>query len=236
VVVSFLEVYFPTIFGWHNHIIQYFLYFQGLALEIEEVWDNSKYMIATLEGIVSEKIGQIAVLVIGGVGYGVLMTASNLDRIIVGKVSKLYIHENIKEEAHDLFGFLLLDDKVLFEQLLSVKNVGPKVAMSVLDISGADEVRAAIAAGDVKRLQTAKGVGKRAAEQIVVELRDKVGLVASDSAEDIVTRGGVNAQDEAVQALISLGYSEVDAMLALKNISSELPSEERIKQALRGNK
>ena len=128
----------------------------------------------------------------------------------------------------------MLDDKKLFEQLLSVKNVGPKSAMSVLDIGGANEVRAAIASGDVKRLQSAKGVGKRAAEQMVVELRDKVGLIATDSAEDIVTRGGINAADEAVMALISLGYSEVDAMLALKHIDQTLPTEDRIKQALKG--
>lgn len=193
-------------------------------------------MIATLEGVISEKIGQQVVVGIAGVGYGVLLTASSLERINVGEKTKLYIHENIKEEAHDLFGFMILDDKRLFEQLLSVKNVGPKVAMGVLDSGSADEVRAAIATGDVKRLQMAKGVGKRAAEQIVVELRDKVGLLVSDSAEDIVTRGGIDARDEAAQALVSLGYSEVDAVLALKNIDPSLPSEERIKQALKGNK
>ncbi len=192
-------------------------------------------MIATLEGVVSEKIGQQAVVLAGGVGYGVLTTLSNLDRVVTGEKAKFYIHENIKEEVHDLFGFLLLDDKKLFEQLLSVKNVGPKVAMSVLDIGSAQNVRAAIAGGDVKRLQTAKGVGKRAAEQIVVELRDKVGLIATNSAEDIVTRGGIDAQDEAAQALMSLGYSELDAMLALKHIDLSQTTEERVKQALRGN-
>lgn len=193
-------------------------------------------MIATLEGVISEKIGQQVVVGIAGVGYGVLLTANSLERIVVGEKTKLYIYENIKEEAYDLFGFMVLDDKRLFEQLLSVKNVGPKVAMGVLDSGSADEVRAAIATGDVKRLQMAKGVGKRAAEQIVVELRDKVGLLASDSAEDIVTRGGIDARDEAAQALVTLGYSEVDAVLALKNIDPSLPSEERIKRALKGNK
>jgi holliday junction DNA helicase RuvA len=192
-------------------------------------------MIATLEGIVSEKIGQQAILVIGGVGYGVLMTLHNLDLVTVGESNKLYIYEHIKEDAHDLFGFLNKDDKSLFEQLLSVKNVGPKVAMSVLDIGGADEVRAAIASGDVKRLQSAKGVGKRAAEQMVVELRDKVGLLASESAEDVVNRSGIDTQDEAVQALMALGYSEVDAMLALKHIDPTLTTEVRVKQALKGN-
>lgn len=191
-------------------------------------------MIATLEGIVAEKIGQQAVVVVGGIGYGVLVTMNNLERVTTGKKSKFYIYENIKEDTYDLFGFLTLDDKKLFEQLLRVKNVGPKVAMSVLDLGSANEVRAAIAGGDVKRLQTAKGVGKRAAEQIIVELRDKVGLLSTNSAEDIVTRGGIDQLDEAAMALISLGYSEVDAMLALKHVDANLPSEERIKLALKG--
>lgn len=189
-------------------------------------------MIATLAGVVTEKIGNLTVLEVGGVGYGVLVTTSDLGRLVTGEKSKLYIYENIREDSHDLFGFLALEDQKLFEQLLSVKNVGPKVAMSVLDIGTANDVRAAIASGDVKRLQTAKGVGKRAAEQIVVELRDKVGLAAGVGAEDIVTRGGVNASDEAVQALLALGYSETDAVLALKNIDPLLSTEDRIRQAL----
>lgn len=193
-------------------------------------------MIATLSGSITEKIGNLAVLEVGvgGVGYGVLVTTSDLGQLNTGETAKLYIYENIKEDTYDLFGFVRLDDKKLFEQLLSVKNVGPKVAMSVLDIGSANDVRAAISGGDVKRLQTAKGVGKRAAEQIVVELRDKVGMAATGDAEDIVTRGGINASDEAVQALISLGYSELDATVALKNIDPTLPTEERIKLALKG--
>ena len=191
-------------------------------------------MIATLSGVIAEKIGPIAVVALSGVGYGVLVTTTDLDRMTTGESTKLYIYENIKEDAHDLFGFLTLEDKKLFELLLKVKNVGPKVAMSLLDIGSANDVRAAIAGGDVKRLQTAKGVGKRAAEQVVVELRDKVGLLATDTAEDIVNRGSVNTADEALQALMSLGYSEVDAILALKNIDASLPTEDRIKLALRG--
>jgi len=191
-------------------------------------------MIATLTGIVDEKIGGQVVIDVHGVGYGVLVTTTILDRLSVGDAIKLYIFENLKEDTHDLLGFSSLDDKQLFEQLISVKNVGPKVGMNVMDIGTASEVRAAIAGGDVKRLQSAKGVGKRAAEQIVVELRDKVGLLASDSAEDVVTRAAIDAQDEAVQALISLGYSDYDAALALKNVDPNLPTEERIKQALKG--
>ncbi len=105
--------------------------------------------------------------------------------------------------------------------------------MAVLDIGTAPAVRGAIAAGDVKLLQSAKGVGKRAAEQIVVELRDKVGLASSDAAEGIVARPGIVSGDEAVEALMSLGYSPQDATAALKDIDSTLATEERIKLALK---
>lgn len=193
-------------------------------------------MILTLSGIIAEKIAAHTVIEVQGVGYGILTTAGVQDRLLIGDTKRLYIYENIKEDAHDLFGFVSLDDKNLFEQLLKVKNVGPKVAMAVLDIGSSNDVRSAIASGDVKRLQTAKGVGKRAAEQIVVELRDKVGLIASDSAEDIVNRSGINVSDEALQALMALGYSETDATVALKNIDPALPIEDRIRLALKGVK
>ena len=191
-------------------------------------------MIVTLLGRVSEKLGAMVVLDVRGVGYGLQVTAEDFGRLATGEQAKLYVHEHVREQAYDLFGFVLHDTQKLFEQLLGVKNVGPKVALAVLDIGTAPAVRGAIAAGDVKLLQSAKGVGKRAAEQIVVELRDKVGLSASDTAEGIATRPGVNTGDEAVEALISLGYSPQDATVALKDIDPALSSEERIKRALKG--
>ena len=191
-------------------------------------------MIATLRGEVSEKTLTDILLEVGGVGYGLHVTSEDYQRLSIGDAAKLYIYENIREDAHDLFGFVQADTKKLFEQLLSVKNVGPKGALAVLGVGNASAVRSAIAAGDVKLLQTAKGIGKRAAEQMVVELRDKVGLVAGSDAENLVTRGGVNASDEAVQALLALGYSESDATIALQHIDPTLSTENRIKQALRG--
>lgn len=190
-------------------------------------------MIATLSGVVSEKLADMVVLeIMSGVGYGLLVTAEDFARLETGAPAKLYVHEHIREDSYDLFGFTRPATKQLFEQLLSVKNVGPKVALAVLGIGPDDRVRAAIAAGDVKLLQTAKGVGKRAAEQIVVELRDKVGLIAGMDAENIVTRGSANNADEAVQALLALGYSETDAVLALQHIDPTLSIEERIRKAL----
>jgi Holliday junction DNA helicase RuvA len=190
-------------------------------------------MIATLTGVVSEKLPEQVVIDCAGVGYGLAVTAEDFGRLQQGETAKVYVYEHIREQGHDLFGFVQLDTKRLFEQLLGVKNVGPKVALAVLDIGNAAGVRGAIAAGDVKLLQSAKGVGKRAAEQIVVELRDKVGLMASDDAENIVGRPGINTQDEAVEALISLGYAPQDAAAALKNIDAALAVEERIKLALK---
>lgn len=191
-------------------------------------------MIVSLEGIVSEKLDGLVVVDVHGVGYGVQTSLATDGRLTTGAGVKLYVHEHIKEDAHDLFGFLEVSEKRLFEQLLSVKNVGPKVALAVLGIGSDNAVRAAITGGDVKHLQTAKGVGKRAAEQIVVELRDKVGGVVTSGAEDIVTRAGIDVSDEAAQALISLGYSEADAALALKHVDANMSVEERVTAALRG--
>lgn len=191
-------------------------------------------MIGSLRGIVEKQIDGSVILDVGGIGYAINITAEDYAKLYDDKEGKVYIHEHIREQSYDLFGFSDRNTKKLFEQLLSVKNVGPKVAMAVLDIGNAAAVRSAIAGGDVKQLQSAKGVGKRAAEQIVVELRDKVGLVSSAEAEQLITRSGIDLQDEALQALISLGYSEIDATTALQNIDPTLSSEQRIKLALKG--
>lgn len=191
-------------------------------------------MIATLSGVVKEKIGKKLVLDVGGIGYGLIVTASDFGTATTNSKTKFYIYEHIRESAFDLYGFSTVDSKGLFEQLLGVKNVGPKAAMAVLDIGDTDTVRASIAAGDVKFLQTAKGVGRRAAEQIVVELRDKVGAVVTEGAEGVVNRAGIAPQDEVVEALVSLGYSAQDAIVALEKVDKNLPAEERIKQVLKG--
>ncbi len=192
-------------------------------------------MINYLDGEIASKDIDYVIVDIAGVGYGVRVSVSDYDNLKIGERNKLYIYEHIREDAHDLFGFINIGTLNLFNQLLSVKNVGPKVALAILSIGSESTIREAIAGGDVKRLQTAKGVGKRAAEQIIVELRDKLGLVSSMEAEGVVTRGSLDVNDEAVQALVALGYSEYDAQSALKKSDPELSTQERIKQALKGN-
>ncbi len=190
-------------------------------------------MIATLRGVVAEVSTAEVVLECSGIGYGLIMTGTDMSLLQSGKEVHVYVYEHIKEDAHDLYGFLSRDTKGLFKQLLTVKNVGPKGAMAVLDIDQVPGVRQAIADGDIKKLQAAKGVGKRAAEQIVVELRDKVGIVVSEQADSIVSRGGIRQDDDALLGLVALGFSEPDALEVLADIDKDLPSEERIKQALK---
>jgi Holliday junction DNA helicase RuvA len=191
-------------------------------------------MIATLNGVVAEKTLDELVLEVAGVGYGLLVTAEDSGRLTSGERAKLYVHEHIRENAHDLFGFLSLDTKKLFEQLLGVNGVGPKMALAVLNTGASQNVRAAIAGGDVKSIQKASGVGKRVAERIVVDLKDKVGLVGVDlTATGLLQSETGLAQDEAAQALIALGYTPADAAQALAAVPQDLPAEARIKQALK---
>ncbi len=192
-------------------------------------------MIATLEGIIGEKLDDIVVLDVSGVGYGLFVTAEDFSRLTVGETTKVYIYEYIREASHDLFGFASRPTKVLFELLLTVNGVGPRMALNMLSIGSAEEVKTAIAAGDVKFIQQASGVGKRVAERVVVDLKDKVGLAGVDlGAAGLLQSEGLLVKDEAVAGLVSLGYTLADAAKALDGVDAALPTEQRITQALKG--
>ena len=188
-------------------------------------------MIATLEGTVSEKLTDVVVLDVRGVGYGLLVPAEDFGALVTGASVKLYVYEHIREASYDLYGFTRLPAKAFFEQLLTVNGIGPKMALNMLSIGSVDQVRAAIANGDVKFLQQAAGVGKRVAERAVIELKDKVGLDGAFAADDLLARPSM--ADEAVAALAALGYSNDDAAAALANVPKDLTTEERIKLALK---
>jgi len=194
-------------------------------------------MIATINGKITEKIGDLLVIEASGVGYGLNVTIEDFGSVSLGDQTKFYIYDHIRENSHDLFGFAKLETKNLFEQLLSVNGVGPKMALSILNVGNSKDVRAAIATGNTALISKASGVGKRLAERVVVDLKDKVGLVASDlSGTDILTSSNYVVSDEATQALMSLGYNQNDAVGALKDIDESLPVEQRIKLALKGSK
>lgn len=191
-------------------------------------------MIATLEGKISEKLGELVVIEAGGVGYGLQVTAEDFGALAVGTSARIYVYEHIREQAHDLFGFIKLETKQLFELLLGVNGVGPKMALAILSIASSDQVRAAIASGDTKFIARASGVGKRVAERIVVDLKDKVGLASDELDASIFASDASILADEAAQALVALGYSAQEIASALAKVDPDLPTEERIKMALKG--
>jgi holliday junction DNA helicase RuvA len=192
-------------------------------------------MIATLNGLVAEKLGEIVVLDVQGVGYGLLVPIEDYGKLSAGDKAKFYVYEHIRENSYDLYGFTQTDTKRLFLQLLDVNGVGPKMALNVLGTGSVEDVRQAIASGDTKFIQAAPGVGKRVAERVVVELKDKVGLVSTANPDTLFVGNSTLIQDEAVQALIALGYTQQDAAQALLQVDESLSTEDRIKAALRAS-
>jgi Holliday junction DNA helicase RuvA len=190
-------------------------------------------MIVTLVGKITEKTTDMVVLECSGVGYGLFVSFEDFGALETDTKIRLYIYEHIRENAHDLFGFRSLETKALFEQLLSVNGVGPKMALAILSIANSQQVRQAIASGDTKFISQAVGVGKRVAERVVVDLKDKVGLVAGEDATGFLNTPVGNFNDEALQGLVALGYSVQDAAEALKNVDKNLSTEERIREALK---
>jgi Holliday junction DNA helicase RuvA len=190
-------------------------------------------MIAKLSGVATEHDGPVTILECGGVGYGVRVLLDEQATMRLGEPAKVFVYEHIKEDAHDLYGFLTKTRKELFERLLSVTGVGPKAAQAIANLGSEGQVRAAIAGGDIKFISSAAGVGKKVAERVVVDLKNKVGLVASDDATAFLQESGIADSDEALQALVGLGYSREDAVDALSRVDASLPVGERVKQALK---
>lgn len=188
-------------------------------------------MIVRLRGEVIEHGDSLVTVDCGGVGYGVMVCYDEQQQLALGSKCDLYIAEQIKEDSHDLYGFSSKSRRQLFGLLISVNGVGPKAGMAILNIGSEGQVRSAIASGDTKFISAAKGVGKKVAERAVVDLKNKVGLEASDGAVDFLSYTIVN--DEAVEALTALGYNSQDSVELLRGVDSKLPTSERIKLALK---
>ncbi len=193
-------------------------------------------MIAHVAGEVTEKFHQVIVVDVGGVGYEVQLSTGDADKVSLGSQVTFYTYHHVREQAEELFGFSSLAAKKLFELLITVQGVGPKAALAVLSLGEAEQVRSAIASADVAFVQQAAGVGKKTAERVVVDLRDKVGLPTQ------YTRLGTPAHavpetmatdDDAREALIALGYTLADATKALESIDPTLPIAERVTLALK---
>ena len=201
-------------------------------LRSEQSSDKIKLMIAHIYGKIAEKFAGSVIVDVAGVGYEVIVPAGEFDRAVLGEEIKFYTYHHIREQSQELFGFSSLAAKKLFELLITVQGVGPKAGIAIMSLGESEEVRNAIACEDSKFIQKAAGVGKKSAERVVLDLKDKVGLATKFSQTSQVS---VSSTDEALEALISLGYNLADASQMLEGISPELSTEERITQALRSN-
>ena len=175
----------------------------------------------------------------GGVGFRCFTSMNTLTRIgNTGETATLYTHLNVKEDALDLYGFYSNEELSCFRLLLSVSGVGPKAAISLLSELPPDKLALCIATGDAKSITRAQGVGPKLAQRLVLELKDKFGanMSAGPAAPDIAAAGIVSASasaQEAVSALVILGYSQSEAAKTVGKLDCALPVEELIKQALK---
>lgn len=190
-------------------------------------------MISFLKGSILNKRKNFLILEIGGVGYQVFVPPTLYAELVTTAPVELYIHDHIKEEARDLYGFKTLDELEMFELLLSISGVGPKSALGIMAISSVEELKASIATGDVAMLNKVSGIGKKTAERIVLELREKISTIAFDSSASTGSLA-TNAQSDEIDALIALGYSLQQSREALKSIDQSVTkSGERIREALK---
>lgn len=192
-------------------------------------------MIAHLRGKIEEKFGNFLTIDVNGVGYEIAVPTPDFEAVNLGEEKKFYTYHAVRENAEDLYGFSSLAAKKIFELLISVQGIGPKAAIAILSLAEAEEVRNAIANADAAFISKASGVGKKTAERVIVDLRDKVGIPSHYGATE--TKFVVNAtkNDEALDALIALGFPLKEATTALEKVDVSLPVEERVRLALKSN-
>ena len=189
-------------------------------------------MIAHVFGEVAEKFGNAVIVDVNGIGYEVQVASGDFDSSVLGEKVKFHTYHHIREQAQELFGFSSLAAKKLFELLIIVQGVGPKAALAILSLGDSEQVRNAVANGDSAYITQASGVGKRIAERVVVDLSDKVGLAIQQTRK--IGSSSFLASDEALEALIALGYNLADASRALENVPIDIPTAQRVTQALKG--
>lgn len=185
-------------------------------------------MIGYLEGDVRALRTTYCIVLAGGVGYKVFTTKEALTRLQAGASASFWTHLAVREDILDLYGFISEEELRFFTLLLSVSGIGPRSALGILDIATVENLRSAISSGNAGYLTSVSGIGKKTAEKIVLELRDKVGLGVEGSGAAL--SGDVDTLD----ALRALGYSAQEAREALRKIPADIENgNERLREALR---
>ena len=200
-------------------------------------------MIAYIKGTVAEVLEDRVILEAGNMGYNIFMPMGAVEHLLhKGQEDKIHPYLNVIEEALQLFGFLTRDDLNTFKLLLGVNGIGPKAALGILSGLTADELRFAVLADDVKTISRAPGIGKKTAQKLILELKDKFNIqeALEMKAEHTQTVSGeetdlTDVKKEAIEALTALGYSGADALRAVKKVelTPDMSVETLLKQALK---
>lgn len=200
-------------------------------------------MIAYVKGIIEEITEDNVVVEAGGIGYNVKISADTASRLPgTGELVKLHTYTNVKEDAFQLYGFLAKKDLDIFRQCITVSGIGPKGGLAILSVLDADALRYAIMTGDAKAITKAPGIGARTAERLILELKGKIQIEDALIEREIADYGAAHAlsvdtpqKKEAVEALMSLGYAQAEAMKAVNAIEGieEMDSGAVLKAALK---
>ena len=188
-------------------------------------------MYYSIEGKLTQKGDRFVVLNNAGIGYKIYVSESTLfSTPTIGAQYSLFTHFTVREDAHDLFGFETEDELGFFEMLIQISGIGPRGALSILSVATIPILKRAIATGDTSYLTKVSGIGKKTAEKVVIELRDKLQAHAGDDE----SRGILRAESDTIEALESLGYSASQSREALKKVDANIVDTNlRIKEALK---
>ena len=182
-------------------------------------------MLHHINGKVSEIEANLAVIDCHGIGFGLNITTNTASRLKIGETALLYVYENVKEDAYDLFGFAEKRERRCFEMLLGVSGVGPKAALSILSATTPESFAMAIISGDEKTITLAPGVGKKIAQRVILELKDKISKETGEAYAGSIPAAsgsvGVSKMSDAASALAVLGYGSSEISVALKDIDIE---------------
>lgn len=194
------------------------------------------YIRGELAAVETEKV----IVDVGGVGYGIYMPGQAMGLLPQpGTEVKIYTYLNVREDAMQLFGFLTRDDLEVFKLVIGVSGIGPKGGLSILSQLTPDDLRFAVLSGDVKAISAAPGIGKKTAEKLIIELKDKLNIEdvlthAADSSAAAVPVNNGGIQSEAVQALVALGYGSTESLRAVKQVELDNATvEDVLKEALK---
>ncbi len=199
-------------------------------------------MIGYLKGEVAGIYDDRIVLEVGGIGYNIFMAASSLDLIEgVGEIIKIYTYLLVREDALSLYGFLTKDDLELYKLLISVNGIGPKGGLALLSVMTSDDLRFAILSGDAKQIGKAPGIGPKTAQRLIIDLKDKVSLqdafeLKSEHNADNKEKDTLGViREEAVEALVALGYSQSDSYRAVRSVGNDVNDVESVLKAALSN-